>query len=106
MTTIQPLSARSIGAATYQPAAPKPPAAESDEAKVREAFQSFVGQTLFGQMLKEMRKSVHKTPYFNGGKAEEIFTQQLDQVLAEKMAKTSADRLAEPMFELFMLQRR
>ncbi|GAB6164470.1 hypothetical protein JCM19992_04700 [Thermostilla marina] len=81
-------------------------AATEDDEELREAFRSFVGQTLFGMMLKEMRKSVHKTPYFHGGQAEEIFQQHLDMTLAEKMADSAADRFSDPMFELFELRRR
>ncbi|NLX95090.1 MAG: hypothetical protein GXY83_02825 [Rhodopirellula sp.] len=74
--------------------------------ETREAFQSFAGQTLFGQMLKAMRKTVDKPAYFHGGKAEEIFREQLDQVLAEKLSDAASERFAEPMFELFTLSRR
>lgn len=80
------------------------PADPEDAEEVRKAFQSFVGQTLFGMMLKEMRKSVHKTPYFHGGTAEEIFQQQLDTVLSEKLADATGDQLAKPMYELFQLR--
>ena len=45
------------------------PSMRPGQDKTREAFQSFVGETLFGQMLKSMRKTVGKTPYFNGGRA-------------------------------------
>jgi hypothetical protein len=79
---------------------------QSDDAKLRKTFDTFVGETLFGQTLKSMRKSVGKSKYFNGGRTEEIFQQQLDQVLAEKMSRTSADRLTGPMFELFTLNRK
>ena len=53
-----------------------------------------------------MTFSVGKPAYFHGGRAEEIFQQQLDQVLAEKMAEASADTFAGPMFELFAMKRR
>ncbi len=82
------------------------PSMRPGQDKTREAFQSFVGETLFGQMLKSMRKTVGKTPYFNGGRAEEVFQQQLDQVLAQKMSRTSGERLASPMFNQFMMQQR
>lgn len=86
----------------------RPPAAgaQNDDAKLRETFDKFVGESLFGQTLKTMRKSVGKARYFNGGRAEEIFQQQLDQVLAEKMSRASADRLTGPMYELFTLTRK
>ena len=60
--------------------------------ELRKTFDSFVGETFFGQMLQSMRKTVGKPAYFHGGRAEEIFTQQLDQVLADKMANASATR--------------
>jgi len=103
---IDPAASRPLLPAAYQAPSPPPPAADGGEQETRRAFQSFVGQTLFGQMLKEMRKSVHKSAYFHGGRAEEIFQQQLDQVLAEKMSNASAERLSEPMYRLFTLGRR
>lgn len=87
-----------------QPAAPAPPAANSP--KLREAFTQFVGESFYSQMLGSMRKTLGKPAYFHGGRAEEIFQGQLDQVLAEQMAKANADKLAGPMFDLFSLQRR
>lgn len=88
------------------PAAPSLPAPKDGKREeTREAFQSFVGETLFGQMLKAMRKTLNKPAYFHGGRGEEVFQQQLDQVLAEKIADSSAERFSDPMFELFMLKR-
>lgn len=66
---------------------------------VRKAFTSFVGETFFSQMIKSMRSTTDKPAYFHGGKGEEIFTAQLDQVLSEEMTTASADRFANPMFE-------
>ncbi len=74
--------------------------------ELRKAFDSFVGETFFGQLLRSMRKTLGKPAYFYGGRAEEIFQQQLDQVLAEKISQTSADKFSGPMFELFTLQRK
>lgn len=78
----------------------------ADDQALRGAFNDFVGQTFFSQMLQSMRKTVGKSAYFNGGRAEEIFTGQLDQVLAEKMSKASASKFTDPMYELFTAQRR
>jgi Rod binding domain-containing protein len=95
---------------TRVPALPSLPAkaaaGDAKDRETREAFQQFVGESLFGQMLKSMRKAVPRCPYFHGGRAEEIFQQRLDQVLAEKMSRTTADTLSGPMFELFTLQRK
>jgi hypothetical protein len=77
-----------------------------DSEPVREAFGDFVGQTLFGSMMSSMRKSLDKPAYFHGGRAEEVFQQQLDQKLVEEISDASADSFVNPMFDLFQLQRR
>jgi len=75
------------------------------DGEIREAFDQFVGEAFYGQMMKSMRKTVGESKYFHGGRAEEVFTEQLDQVLSEKMTKASANSFTGPMFDLFMLQR-
>ncbi|MFH1265841.1 MAG: rod-binding protein [Planctomycetota bacterium] len=103
---VSPAALTTVDAARLYPPPPTaPPAKEGQTKEVREAFQSFVGETLFGQVLKAMRKTVGKPAYFHGGRAEEIFQAQLDQVLAEKMANASAEKFSEPMFELFAMKR-
>lgn len=87
------------------PVSTTPIPAVSDQGELRQTFDSVVGETLFGQMLKSMRSTVHKSAYFHGGRGEEVFQQQLDQVLAQKMSQSSADRISGPMFELFNLRR-
>lgn len=73
--------------------------------ELKEAFSSFVGNTFYSQMLSSMRSTVDKPAYFHGGRAEEIFQGQMDQILAEDLTKASADQFTGPMFELFMLGR-
>jgi hypothetical protein len=82
------------------------PATTPASPRLREAFDDFVGQTFYGQMLSAMRSTVRPAAYFHGGRAEEIFRNQLDQVLAEKMADASAQQLTQPLFDLFTLWRR
>ena len=77
-----------------------------DAGAMREAFGDFVGQTLFGSMLASMRDTVQKPAYFHGGRAEEVFQEQLDQKLVEEISDASADSFVDPMFNLFNLQRR
>jgi len=108
------LAVSAIGPAVAVPPSPAPtlPAAlgkgsvTKDDAETREAFDSFVGQLFFGQMLKAMRKTVGKPAYFHGGQTEEIFQQQLDQVLGEKLSEASRDQFSGPMFDLFMANMR
>ncbi|HVW38944.1 MAG TPA: rod-binding protein [Pirellulales bacterium] len=80
----------------------KPPA----DPALREAFDDFVGETFYSQMLASMRKTQGKPAYFHGGRAEEIFQGQFDQILAERLSDASASQFTGPMFELFNLQRR
>lgn len=73
--------------------------------EVKEAFQDFVGQTFFGQLISSMRTTQGEVPYFNGGQAEKIFQGQLDQVLTEKLSDASASKIADPMYKLFQMHR-
>ena len=93
---ITPATAGSTIAAQV-PALPRPPDETASGGELREQFNLFVGQTLFGQMLKSMRKTLGKPAYFHGGRAEEIFTEQLDQIMAEEIGKASAEKFAKPM---------
>ena len=87
------------------PEAPRSGDEQQSDGALADAFHSFVGQSLFSQMLKAMRKTVGEPAYFNGGKGEEVFRQQLDQVLAEKISDACGDKFSKPMFELFSLKR-
>lgn len=78
---------------------------ESDQ-EFRKTFDKFVGQTLFGSLLKELRKSEQGAAYLNGGQAEKVFRGQLDQVLVERMSDASANTLTGPMYDLMMANRR
>lgn len=68
--------------------------------QLRDAYRDFVGKTFFGQMLKSMRSTVGKAAYFDGGQTEEVFRAQVDQQMADEMSKSSASKLADPMFRL------
>jgi peptidoglycan hydrolase FlgJ len=81
----------------------RPSAAASPE--LREAFTDFVGQTFFGELLKQMRATVDKPTLFHGGMGEDIFQSQLDQVLVERMTDASAGSFSGPMFDLLMARR-
>lgn len=78
---------------------------DGDDSEVREKFTQFAGQTFYGQLMKAMRSTVDKPAYFHGGRGEEVFQGQLDQVLVDRMSKATASTFAEPMYELFRLGR-
>ena len=89
------------------PTEPRPLAGGVEkDSEYRDVFDSFVGETFFGEMLKAMRKTVGKPAFFHGGQAEEIFQQQLDQILAEKLSDASADKFTGPMLKLVNMGRK
>ncbi len=74
--------------------------------ELKQAFNDFVGQTFFGQLIASLRSTQGESAYFNGGQAEKIFQGQFDQQLAEYMSEASADQIADPMFKLFSMRQR
>ena len=80
-------------------------AEKADQTELRTAFDSFVGEVFFGQMMESMRKSVGKPAYMHGGRGEEVFQKQLDQMFSQEMTKSSASSFTGPMFDLFTLNR-
>lgn len=101
MSVTRSLANQYMDSHSNQPSLPE--SAPKDELK--EAFGQFVGETLFGSMLASMRKSVGKPAYMHGGRGEEVFQQQLDQQLVQEISKSSAEQVADPMYQLFMLSR-
>lgn len=81
------------------------PQSKPEGEDLRKAFQDFVGQTLFSQMISSMRSTQDGAAYFDGGRAEKIFQGQLDQILSEELSEASASKISDPMFKLFQLRR-
>lgn len=67
----------------------------------RQAFQNFVAGTFYSQMLKAMRSTESTVQYMNGGQAEKMFRNQLDQQLAENLARENGAVFADPLFDNF-----
>lgn len=77
-----------------------------NQPELRKAFDSFVGETFYTQMLQAMRKTQQEPAYFNGGQAEKMFREQLDQTLAQKLSESTASSFTGSMFDLFELNRK
>jgi Rod binding domain-containing protein len=84
--------------------AARAPDAPPGDVTAREAFQDFVAGTFFQQMLKSLHATHGKPAYFHGGQAEEMFQSQLDQQIAEDLAKTHGSPFADRLFEAFSRQ--
>jgi flagellar protein FlgJ len=66
--------------------------------KLKKACTDF--EAIFvGQLLKEMRKTVHKEGFIDGGNAEKIFTSMLDDEYAKELAKDGNLGLADMLFK-------
>jgi hypothetical protein len=78
---------------------------KADNPELRKQFDTFVGEAFYGQMLASLHKSVGKPAYFHGGRAEEVFQGQFDQILSTKLTEASASQFTGPMFDLFSLSR-
>lgn len=68
---------------------------------VKEKFQDFVAGTFYRQMLKSLHGTHQKPAYFHGGQAEEIFQGQLDQQVAENLARSNGAAFSEQLFKAF-----
>lgn len=107
MNAIQ--SFRPVSSLTTQanlPSGPKVRDRAAEKAEFQQKFDEVLGMTMYGMMLKSLRQSSHKTPYFNGGRTEEVFGQQLDQVLSEKMGRRDAERHTNHVASLNSLARK
>ena len=83
-----------------QPKTETPKTETPADKQFRELLHQFVGQTLFGQMLKSMRATQEKNPFFHGGQAEEIYQSLLDMELTDQMTQSTTKTLSEPMYKL------
>lgn len=70
---------------------------EAKNAETFKAAQKFEG-LLVSMMVKEMRKTVHKSGLLDGGQAQEIFTEMLDNQYADNISKRGGFGLAKAMF--------
>ena len=105
------MTIQAIHAGNVLPLAPSPKAPALSASggpntpELKEAFTDFVGQTFFGELLKQMRATVGKPAYMHGGFGEDVFQSQLDQVLVERISDSTASSFSDPMYELMLARR-
>lgn len=94
-----------LGSAAVHSLSPTPAASVAGKQdRLRDAFDRFVGETFYGQMIASMRKTAGKPAYLHGGRAEEIFQSQFDQTIAQQLAASNAHSFTGPMFRQFLAQ--
>lgn len=67
--------------------------------KLRDAVDRTVGSVFYGTLLKTMRDSPLKGTIGHGGRGEEIFQNQLDQLFVERAGNARAYDLNQTIFE-------
>jgi Rod binding domain-containing protein len=72
--------------------------ATSKNDELRKRIGEMVGMTFFGTLMKAMRESTMKGPFGHGGRGEEVFGGQLDQMLAQEMGKATRFDLKEVIY--------
>ncbi len=96
----EPASLPAVSREATQPAGLAGPAT-GPSPELRQTFQDFVAGTFYQQMLQTLRKTQSQAAYFHGGQAEQIFQGQLDQQIAEDLARDHGAAFAEPLFNNF-----
>lgn len=71
---------------------------KSQNQKLRESAEAFESVFLF-QMLKQVRSTIHKDGFLDGGLAEETFTGMLDEEYAKVMASSSSAGIADLLYQ-------
>ncbi len=67
--------------------------------ELRTAVNEVVGSVFFAPLLRSMRNSPLKGTYGHGGRGEEVFQAQLDQILAERAGQASNSSLNKTIFD-------
>lgn len=83
---------------TVRPGAVRAAGSGGTEA-ARKAAQQLVGETFFGQLIKELRKSTREDHLLFGGHGEATLRPQLDQMMARQLAASRRFDLADAVFE-------
>jgi len=63
--------------------------------KLVKQTQTWVAQTFFGTLMKQMRESPFKSELFDGGRGGEAFGSLYDQHLAERMSRGAGHHLVD-----------
>jgi hypothetical protein len=82
-----------VGTVNPVTAAADPVSRRVDE--LRGAADRIVGSVFYGSLLKMQRESALNSPFGHGGRGEEVFRAQLDQVFAERAGQAGGFSLSD-----------
>ena len=77
-----------------------PPSLEQRKNKLKKACKDFEAVFTY-QMLKSMRRTVHKCDLFHGGQGEEIYESLMDMELSKQMADLGPGSLSRMLYDEF-----
>lgn len=88
----------SVQAARAEPSTPTTNGVSGND-NARQTFNNILGELLFNELVKSMRQTVDEPAYFHGGRAEEMFTSRLDQLLSQEMGEAHGEQYFGPMYD-------
>lgn len=86
------------------PSIPNSAVADPARARLSEAADRIVGSIFYGTLLKALRSSSLGGEYGHGGRGEDIFQAQLDQVFAEEAGRSRSYSLSEAVARSYARQ--
>jgi Rod binding domain-containing protein len=112
--TVEPLSM--LNSPMLQPGGMTPPAedgfsaalrdaeraaAQGDEKTIRDAAEKLVASALVMPLLEQMRASAKQNDLFHGGSGEDLFAQQMDTQLADRIVSATRFPLVDAIHQQF-----
>lgn len=83
------------GLSAIQPTTTRAAPLEHVRTRLRQATDQLVGSVFYGTLLKTMRANGLRGKYGHGGRGEEVFAAQLDQILAERAGRARGYDLSD-----------
>jgi hypothetical protein len=68
---------------------------------LRDTVNQAVGAVFFGPLLRSARSSAFKSEIGHGGRGEDVFQNQMDQILIERAGRASGNRITEAIVDRF-----
>jgi Rod binding domain-containing protein len=76
----------------------------TDKDPLREAAEQLVSTSLLQPLLKQSHADPFKSKLFHGGQAEEMFTQQLDEQMADRMSTRMSMPIVDAIYRQYSQQ--
>jgi len=88
----------SLDTTAAAPAPERAPRVKRDLDRLHKVTGQVIGSVFFGTLLRSMRDSKLKGPYGHGGRGEEVFAAQLDNIYAEQVGTSMRSGISETIY--------